>query len=281
MNINSAERETIGLCIVTEAIGNIVNHELLDFRDIEDRPEEAITLFPTSIHQQLFLIRLVDFAKEKCDVGLTGVNGSCIEVLISACKTQSFEVQGNIGLMRDAIERLKGWLHAPATLKLWLPSIDVEVSLNVSRLQLLYISGNQAKHNVSRLTGLSRNIQKMLETHGHSVLLEQVPLILEDFKAHLDDNFFVYYGTWIAELLNDVRWGIQQYLLPTYQASFKRTQQINELKFRYEYPTSIKEAIPKSWFCRLMNHVRSGPCVKKFRAVECMRNEGLKLSVKH
>ena len=74
--------------------------------------------------------------------------------------------------------------------------------------------------------------------------------------------------------MNDVRWGIQRYLLPTYRASCIPAPD-NDVAYRYEYPPSVKEATPRAWFWRLMNHVRSGPYVKKFRAAEYMKMEDL------
>lgn len=268
MDINVSERETIGLCIVCEAIGEIINHMLLDIRDNDEYPEEATVYFPTSVHQQLFLIRLLDFAKENGDSGLTGVKGSCLDVLSSACESRSFDVQGSIALLQEATEGLKEWLNTPTSLKLWLPTVDVEARFYVPRLQLIFISGNQAKHNISRLTGLARNIQDMLKSHGHEVPLEQIPLALDDFREHLNDDFFVYYGTWLSELMNDIRWGIQQYLLPTFYESYKKASDIDDIAYRYEYPSSITGAVPRSWFWRLMNHIRSGPYVKRFQAVK-------------
>jgi len=275
MTINIIEREAIGLCIVCEAIEDIVNHMLLDIRYGDDLSGEATAYFPTPVHQQLFLIRLLDFAKEGGDTALTGVKGACLDVLIATCENKSFDVQESIGLLKKATESLKEWLYTPTTLKLWLPTIDVEIDLKVPRLQLLFISANQAKHNLSRLTGLARSIHEMLKSHGHDVPLEQIPLALEDFREHLNEDFFIYYGTWLAELINEVRWGIQQYLLPTFQTSYRLAPEINEIAYRYEYPASIKGVIPRSWFWRLMNHIRSGPCVKRFRTAKYFKMEHL------
>lgn len=275
MNTNTAEKEIIGICISTEAIDDIINHTLLEFQAIEDCPGEAIVHFPSRVHQQLFLIRLLDFAKESGDFGLTGIKGSCLDVLSAASTTQSFEKNGNVTLLRQATENLRNWLETPTTLKLWLPNIQLEVSLNVPRLQLLFISGNQAKHNISRLTGLSKKIQEMLRNHGHDVPLEQVPLILENFTEHLDDNFFIYYGTWLSELLNNIRWGIQQYLLPTYHACYNSMPEIDDRKYEYTYPEPVQGEIAKSWFWRMMEHIRSKPYVKQFTAGKHMKLESI------
>lgn len=91
MNYNTAELEAIGLCVALEAIGDIANHALLDVpRDVEDGAEIEVR-FKSRQHQHLFLIRLLDFAKEGGDGILTGVKGSCLDVLLAACRTRSFD----------------------------------------------------------------------------------------------------------------------------------------------------------------------------------------------
>lgn len=276
MSLSAAESEVIGLCIVLEAIDDIVNHSMLDIRRVDERQGEATAYFPTRVHQQLFAIRLLDLAKETGDAGLTGVKGSCLDVLSAACGTRSFEFHESCNPLQEAMQRLRSWLDAETTLDLWLPNIDVQVSLRVPRLQLLFIAGNQAKHNVSRLTGLSRNIQKMLREHGHDVPIEQIPLALENFTEHLNDDFFVYYGTWISELLNNVRWGIQSYLAPIYRKSLHPAPEIDEGAYKYVYPDSINDPIARSWFWRLMNHIRSTPPVEQFHTGEYLRMEDLR-----
>lgn len=271
--MNTAERESIGLCIVWEALGDMVNHSLLQVR-AED-PGEATVLFRTRAHQEVFLIRLLDFSKEGGDETLTGVKGSCLDVLEAACRSKSFDVNGSVSLLEHSVHRMREWLETPTTFKLWLPTINVEVDLRVPRRRLLFISGNQAKHNVSRLTGLARNVQEMLRGHGHEVPLEQIPLALEDFTEHLNENFFVYYGTWLSELLNEVLWGMHQYLLPTFRACYAPAPEIDEYAYKYVYPAEIVAPVSRSWFWRLMNHVRSEPYLKRFRASKYMKLEDL------
>lgn len=99
----------------------------------------------------------------------------------------------------------------------------------------------------------------MLRDHGHEVPLEQIPLALDDFTERLNEHFFVYYSTWLAELLNGLRWGLQEYLRPIFKESYKSAPDISDLAYRYDYPISIDAAIPQSWFWRLMNNVRTGP----------------------
>jgi hypothetical protein len=275
MNYSTEEREAIGLCIALEALNDIVNHALLTVCQISEGSGEAEIRFPTRIHQSMFLVRLLDFAKEGGDATLTGVNGSCLAVLQAACIGKSFDVENSVDALRESTSALASWLDATTPLTLWLPSLNVEAKLVVPRHQFLYIAGNQAKHNISRLTGLSKLVAGMLTENGYPTSPEQVPIALDDFHEHLHEDYFAYYGTWLAELLNNVRWGIQTYLLPTFRASFTPAVDGSAI-YGYRYPASITNANPREWFWRLMNNVRTGPYLKPFTGTRYAKKEILR-----
>ena len=209
MNYSPIENEITGLCICIEAIDNIVNHTLVDVRPLHASPNQSVVYFKSYPEQDLFLIRFLDFAKESGDKKLTGVQGSCLDVLSSACTTASFNQNDSVLELRVAVDALNSWLNYKTPIKLWLPTLDIEAELNVSRLDFLAISGNQCKHNLSRLTGVSKCITRILKENNYSVPIEEIPLALEDFHEHLQENYFIYYGTWITELLNNIRWGFK------------------------------------------------------------------------
>lgn len=272
MTYNSAERETIGLCICLEAIGDIANHALFTLRDVSDYPGEAEALFHSHIHRDLFLIRLLDFVKEKGDKNLTGIPGSCISVLKAICETKHFEINGNVTELKAAVETLEAWLQHKKEIVLWLPTLEIEAKLFVSRLEFLSISGNHSKHNLSRLTVVSRDVAKILNDHGYPVSAEQIPLALDDFREHLSENYFIYYGTWLCELLNDIRWGLQSYLQPIFRRSY-RVVSNDTGQYRYEYPSNIQTEVSRQWYWRLMNNVRTQPYLKKFKGSHYLKKE--------
>lgn len=263
MTYSEEEREAIGLCIALEAVNDIVNHALLEVRGAHNGRGEAEVYFPTRTHQSMFVIRLLDFAKEGGEAALTGVSGSCLAVLQAACTTRSFDVNNSVAGLRESTTALANWLDASTPLNIWLPTLDVEAKLNVPRHEFLYIAGNYAKHNTARLTRLSKRIADLLKQSGYDTSVEHVPLALNDFQERLSEDYFNYYGTWLTELMNNVRWGIQKYLEPTYQASF--TPDIDgSIKYAYRYPSSIAKSVPREWFWRLMNNVRTGPYLRPF-----------------
>ena len=272
MAYSTSENEAIGLCISLEAVGDMANHSLLDLRDVSEYPGEVEVYFHTRIHQELFFIRLLDFAKETGDSKLTGVSGSCLKVLQSACKTCSFDHENSIGTLRESVKELDDWLNYKTPIKLWLPTLDVEADIEVSRLDFISIPGNHSKHNLSRLTGVSKNIHSILDNNGYSVPLEQIPLALDDFREHLQENYFIYYGTWLGELLNNIRWGLQNYLHPIFKKAYTEDYP-DERRYRYEYPEEIKQEIPRHWFWRLMNNIRAKPYLKKFSGAHYLKKQ--------
>lgn len=269
MELNSFERETIGLCISMEAIKDMVNHALLKITPYSDGSNEAEIYFHDFTHRSLFLIRFLDFAKECGDRKLTGVSGSCISVLEQATLKQSYNDNGSINELEAAISNINEWLEFESPLKLWLPTLDIEAKINVSRHDILKVSGNHSKHNLSRLTAVSKTIHKLLLRHGYDVDIQHIPLALEDFQEHLEQNYFIYYGTWMAQLLNDLLWGIQRYLEPEYRSSY--TPKGDMGSYRFIYPKKINNKISEEWYWRLMNNVRSGPIFHKFKAPEILR----------
>ena len=266
MDYSPIEKEVVGLCISLEAINSIVNHILVDVRSLTNSPDQSVVYFKSYAEKELFLIRFLDFVKEGGDTRLTGVSGSYLAVLSSACSTANFNQNESVLELKLAVEQLNNWLNHTSPIRLWLPSLDINAELDVSRLDFLTISGNQCKHNLSRLTGISKGISRILKGNNYSVLIEDIPLALEDFHEHLQENYFVYYGTWITELLNNIRWGIQEYLLPTFRDSYIEGD--DGLSYRYRYPEQVTNDIPKRWFWRLMNNVRTGPYVDRFTAAE-------------
>lgn len=204
--MNAAEQETIGLCIALEAIDDIANHALLDIIDVTSCPGEAEVRYKTHVHQEMFLVRLLDFSKEAGTKSVTGVSGSCLDVLQEACRTKSFNVDGSVGALSCPVTKLRDWLDATSSLKMWLPTLDIEAQIFLPRSQLVFILGNHVKHNLSRLTRVSNSVANILVAHGYTVKPEQVPLALDDIREHLQEDYFVYYGTWLAELINNVRW---------------------------------------------------------------------------
>lgn len=263
------EQETVGLSVCISALNNIVNHALVELREVKKYPGECEVYFHSNIHQQLFLLRALDFVKENGDKNLTGVKGSCVDVLKTACQSASFDKNGSINDLRRATEQLDEWLKYQSSATFWLPDLDKNVTLNVSRLELLHISGNQSKHNISRLTGVSKKFQEILRRNEYTIELSAVPFVIDYFYEHLSDNYFIYYGTWLTELLNNVRWGIREYLYPCFQETMIRK---GEFRYTYRFPEGINDETSKKWYWEMMNGVLTDPYLKRFAGAHYLKD---------
>jgi len=273
MTYSVAEQEAINLCICLEAINNISNHVMFEIVDVQSLPVQSQVSFDTSIHKEMFLIRVLDFVSEKTSPRITGISGSCIQALNQVCESRSFEKNNSCLGLKAAVNDLEQWLSYKRTISLWLPTLDVEAKIDVSREEFLFITGNYSKHNISRLNGVSERISNLLSAQGHVFPIGQIPLVLEEFREHIQDNYFSYYGTWLAELINNVRWGIQEYLEPQFSESYTKILSEDNILYSYDYPPEIKSSVPRQWFWRLMNHIRSRPYHKKFTGAFYLKQE--------
>jgi len=270
MAMNDAERETIGLCIAVEAVNDIANKALLEVRPVSSLPGEAEVYFHTRVHQELFLARLLDFSKESGNQSITGVNGSCLDVVDAACATRSFDDNDRVSVLADAVAAFRDWLNQSTTLEIWIPTLEIEAKVTLPRSELVFIMGNHVKHNLARLSGVSRRVGALLRDHGYSVRDEQVPLALDDIREHLLENYFVYYGSWLAELINNLRWGIQDYLAPVFSQSYSKVAG-DPYRYEYKYPSAIGDTLAREWFWRLMNHVRAKPYLERFAGAHYLK----------
>lgn len=266
------EREIIGLAVCCAALSNLVNRQMLTLTPVANHPGEVEVRFPSGVHRDLFLVRLLDFMSERGSADLLGTPASCLRVLLDACNRRHFDVSGSAAALDVAVTALNSWISQVVRLKLWLPTLRINACLNVTRLELLKISGNQAKHNPSRLTGIANLLHELLHAHGYVVPITAIPLALDDLREHLGDNFFIYYATWIGELLNNLWWGVCRYLMPTHSACFVRDD-VDPQLYRYDFPPSINDEVARQWFWGLMDAVRQGPYIQPFKGASYLKGK--------
>ena len=261
MGFTKAETEIISLWVVCGSLDPMVNHALLKL--VGDRGACEVR-FETSIHQQLFNILLLDFF-EKVDVTLTGEQGSCLDVLDGACRTASFDENGSVEFLSKPVDGLRAWLDAEITVGTWLPSIHQKLDLKIQRRESIYICGNMSKHNLARLTGAAKRLDEILCRHGVTVGYVKALHVLDDFYVRFHEDIFEYHSTVITELLNNIRWGIHDYLSPEYLRA-KVQNDSDPTKYSYRYPNAVLDDFAKSCYWDLMNTVRRKPYMERFTA---------------
>lgn len=266
VGLNTIEEEVVFLKAIGELIDSMVNFEIFDV--VGKDPESSIR-FHTITHQRFFNTILVDFLSTT-DSRVPVKQKGYLAALGSIVTNPNLDVDDSAEPLRAATREFIAWLQQEVTVTVWLPSIDADTSLNLTRESFLKMCGNISKHNFLRLGGVAESLISLLGDSGISIEIDDALLALADFYDRFHTDIFNYHGSTIAEFLNDIRWGIYEYLQPELSRSLVRDDP-NSLEYRYTYPTGVVHDFAKVCYWELMNDMRSTPYVPKFRVTEYLK----------
>jgi hypothetical protein len=270
------EQEVIVLKAIWEQIGEMVNYEM--FAKLSRTKDVQLT-FKTMTHQRLFNILLVDLLSQprKWPFGLTAPPSSASKSersVLFHLKKISDEPQFNpIGRddLRLPLDALMQWLEGECRVeKVWLPSIGVETEIRVKRIAFIKICGNIAKHS---FTGLSANVGEIceiLKANGTTIDLDQGFLVLPEFYDWFHNNVLNYHSSAIAEFLNNIRWGIYDYLRPEFECSFTEDDPAS-IAYSFKYPLDCNMPVVQDMYRDLMNAVRREPYMPRFQVTRYLK----------
>lgn len=268
MKFNDTEEEVIFLKAITELIDSMVNYEIIDL--LGNDPDSEIR-FKSMTHQKYFNIILLDFLS--CpDKKVLGEQQSYLGALQSICQSPNFNKNDSIKGLTVSTKKFVDWLdQEPQIEKIWLPSIELQTNLSIKRIEFIKICGNISKHNFSRLSGVANELIKIFERNGITIKSEDALLILDEFYTWFHTNILAYHSSTIAEFLNNIRWGIHEYLQPEFQQSIVYEGTKHPRMYHYTYPEKINNAFAKNYYWDLMNEVRSEPYMRKFQVTRYLK----------
>ncbi len=93
---------------------------------------------------------------------------------------------------------------------------------------------------------------------------------LEDFYERFHTDIFNYHGSTIAEFLNEIRWGIHEYLLPEFRRSYS-PRGGDPPRYEYLYPDDVSTELGKALYWDLMNRIRGRPCLERFQVTRYLK----------
>jgi hypothetical protein len=267
MRFNATEKEVIFLKATTELINNMVNFEVLNV--IGNDPDSEIR-FNSSTHQQFFNIIMVDFLS-KTDNRILGESSSYLMALQSICTSPNFNQNNSVSSLKQATQDFTDWLDTEFLVeKVWLPSINLEIDLNIKRIEFIKICGNISKHNFTRLGAVSNELKTIFQRNSHTLSDEDALLIFGEFYEWFHTNIFSYHSSAIAEFLNNIRWGIYEYLQPEFHGSIVYDKKESYM-YQFTIPTTISNSFAKTCYWDLMNEVRSKPYVRQFQVTRYLK----------
>jgi hypothetical protein len=262
---SAREREVVALAAIGSSIDDMVNQSLLGFSGVEDSEEVR---FHTRPHQQLFSVLLADFLEPISSL-LVGQQDTSIEILKSICHYPQFNEGHTIEFLHEPTSTLDEWLRTEIVVDAWLPSLNRQVALKIVRSEFVVICGTVSKHNLGRLTRTARRLAEILKKHGLEVPELDALRTLDDFYDRFHDDVLNYHASVLAEMLNNIRWGMWDYLHPTFLKAF--SQRPGELEYAYRYPEGVEHEFSRSCFWDVMNDVRRKPFVARFHANDILR----------
>jgi hypothetical protein len=266
MELSAIEEEVVFLKAINEIIDSMVNFEMLTLHGTD--PDSTV-LFETSTHQRFFNIVLVDFLS-RTDKKAPVKQGSYLGALRAISVNPSFIADDSVASLRKATCTFVNWLEQKVGVDVWLPSIDTQASIQISRLSFLKMCGDISKHNILRSVGVAEELQQTLETSGTLVELGDAMLALDDFYERFHTDILNYHGSTIAEFLNNIRWGIYEYLQPEFRRSIV-WEGGNPPMYRYTYPNGVAHNFAKQCYWDLMNEVAEQPYVRRFEVTKWLK----------
>jgi hypothetical protein len=261
------ERAAIVLQLVVESIQAIVNHEVLSFSPGSVNIQAS---FRSPSQAAMANVLLADML-EPVDKTLLDFEGSLLDAMIDVSNSAPFGAGDEVVRLRAAVKAWSDWLEQDIDVEVWFPSIDTNTRLNLKRREFIAICGNISKHNMSRLTRNAKRLSTLLKRNGTSVDWIDALRALDDFQVRFHDDILAYHSTTIAELLNNLRWAIQEYLAPEFERSYRPPTSVGDPRYSYHYPAGLEDTYAKSRYWDLMNSVRAGPWIPRFTGTPSLK----------
>jgi hypothetical protein len=257
--MNNVEEEVILLKAVWDLIDSIVNFDV--FALLGDDPNSQI-MFHRSSDQKYFNIVLTDLLS-RTDKKATIKQTSYLGGLRTICSAPAFDVAGSSQALRAATDAFTKWLEQEVEVDIWMPSINEQVKLRLTRVTFLKMCGDLTKHNFLRAIGVAEELRDILVKSGVHVSVDDTIPAFEDFYARFHDDILNYHSSTIAEFLNNIRWSIYEYLQPEYRRSLVWDSR-NPPKYHYIYPTTVVSELARYCYLEIMNDVRTQPYMRRF-----------------
>lgn len=254
--LSPVEREAVLLASIVEIASDLVNRGLFAVHPYGDGSQIQ---FNTSSDQRIFAILLVDF--------LSGTDGrgpvpkvTFLGALDEITQNPQFDVAGSVARLRAATEAFRKWLAEAPPIDVWFPTLDREITIALSRLDWIKMVGDLSKHDPLRAIGVA---EKLARASGGALSLEDAILSLDDFYERYYTDILAYHSGTLAEFLNNIRWGVQDYLTPEYRRSYTH-EGGQPPKYSFAYPAELKSRFAQHKYWDLMNAIRARPYMDAF-----------------
>lgn len=285
MTFSKTEQEVIVLESVWSMIDDMVNFAM--FGSLDDKTE-GIMLSPVSDDTlRLFHILLGDFLSQLGKRGKGGLpfdlpsppsGARSSDLTFLFYLRQVFEnpqLNADADAIRLPVEAFATWLEEQSFVEeVWLPSIELNVNLTIQRITWLKICADIGKHTFSRLEHNVGKIVRILSEHGHEIDEGMGYTVLPEFWDWFHTHLFAYHASTIAEFLNNIRWGVFEYLRAEYARAYRVTGYVTGAEmYAFDIPPEIAAPLAKPMYWGLMNRVRARPMMPLFTVTGSLKKQ--------
>lgn len=285
MAFSETEQEAIILNAIWSMIDGMVNFAM--FLLPGDKTQDTNLLPQTSEALRLFHVLLGDFLsklerKGRGDLPFNlppAPSGTCPSNLTFLYYLRRIASDPKLGNAPQAIARpteaFATWLEEDTYIeKVWLPSIGVEVDLTIKRITWLKICADIGKHSFARLEPNVAKIVRILAEHGKVIDEGMGYAVLPEWWEWFHTHLFGYHASTIAEFLNNIRWGIYEYLQTEFRrAYYPLPDHPMEGAYGFDVPGEVTSPIAQTMYWDLMNYVRSPPYFPRFTVTRFLKEQ--------
>lgn len=98
--------------------------------------------------------------------------------------------------------------------------------------------------------------------------------VLPEFWEWFHEHLFAYHLSTISEFLNNIRWGMFEYLRPEFARAYHVTSYDTLAPMYASYiPSEISAPIARTMYWDLMNLARSRPYFPRFTVTQTLKNQ--------
>ena len=260
-NFLAVEKEVIYLYSTQWLASELLSLELFELLGSRDRQQVRFRNGPA---QRLFFILLNDLLSP-VDGRVLGEEKPYLKAIRGICEQPHFDIGGSKASLSKAVADFQEWLDTPISFDIYLSALDIETTLTMTRMEIVKITGNLLKHNLTRLVGAIKPMVEALKRARHQVTQHDVLRCVDVIEERFFDDILSLHGTQVTEFVNNLRWGIHEYLMPEYARSHRLLPNPRLAgDYTYDVPSSIQDPFSLRCYWDLMNGVRSRPFIPRF-----------------
>ena len=162
---------------------------------------------------KLFLILLIElFAEGARSASINNKFLNCSLLKGVAWLNSRYPAESAAVGLDVATSTLSSWLETEVPVEFWCPDVDTQITLNLTRAQLISVASNATKHHLLRLTELVGKLEGWCTKAGYQFSPQQLSAVLACLLEEASNNRVRYHQTYILEMLGNLFLAVNEFI---------------------------------------------------------------------